>query len=144
MRSWLESAWVIFLFTLAYSVLAFTIVWRYGPVHLIPTALSELIVPIIYGIAWFLYRNRTFRLGVTAFLGCAAWVAALLVTTLAHYPPFLDLLDDRIAVWRRSALAEPLLLVAPTFLAALVSARQSIDAVRQLRVSEGGRNNRTT
>jgi ABC-type branched-subunit amino acid transport system permease subunit len=144
MRSWLENVWVIFLVTLAYSVLAFTIVWRYGPVQLIPTVLSELIVPIIYGIAWFAYRSRNFSFGVAAFLGCAAWVAALLVTTLAHYPPFLDLLDDRIVAWRRSALAEPLLLVAPILLAALVSARQSIDAVRQLRAGESGRNNRTT
>src|SRR5437899_2261671 len=85
---WFAHVSVIFVATALYSLASFAYSWSHTPPDLLLTIAGALIVPVLYGLAWFLSTRGDREVAVRALVASATWVGAAFLQLAAHYPPW--------------------------------------------------------
>jgi len=114
-----------------YSLVSFDYSWRHTGPDLLSTIAGSLVVPVLYGLAWFLSTRGDQEVAVRAFVASATWVGAAFLQLAAHFPPWVQEWGSRPP--------EAMILVVPPLIAAGVGVWQARAMTRRLAASSGGR-----
>ena len=116
-----------------YSLVSFDYSWRHTGPDLLSTIAGSLVVPVLYGLAWFLSTRGDQEVAVRAFVASATWVGGAFLIVAAHFPPW----TLGSSVHLRASIAEPIILGVPLLIATGVGVWQARAMTRRLAASSG-------